>query len=124
MDQTTLITVHFPKDHERCFDYTSDPVIVSELLSIVQDSNVLELFESKLSIIRSEESFGELFRCHHSKEERDNKLKGLCFENIRSWCLLPGRTERVCCRKKTVLFQDTFRFQREIYDGSIIRKHV
>ena len=77
MDQTTLITVHFPKDHERCFDYTSDPLIVSELLSIVQDSNVLEMFEEKLSIIRSEESFGELFRCHHSKDKRDNELKGL-----------------------------------------------
>ena len=76
MDQATLITIHFLKDHKRCFDYTSDPLIVSELLSIVQDSNVSELFEEKLSLIHSKESFSELFRCHLSKKELDNELEG------------------------------------------------
>ena len=77
MDQATLITLNFPKDHERCFDYNSDPVITSELLSIFTDSKVLDLFKEKVCIVFSEESFGALFRCHGTKEERDNEVEGL-----------------------------------------------
>ena len=134
MDQATLITLNFPKDHERCFDYNSDPVITSELLSIFTDSKVLDLFKEKVCIVFSEESFGALFRCHGTKEERDNEVEGLRRNRVyTTWkyydereegyvsktygpgaYYLEGLSEYVCERKPyclKILFDSTVKYK-------------
>ena len=81
-----MITINFPKNYERCFDYNSDPTIISELENIFRDAEVLALFEEKIIIDFHEESFSVLFRCHHSKRERDNELEGLSNNRVYTTC--------------------------------------
>ena len=82
MDPSNFIEIMFPTNHERCFDYYSNPIIVSELESIFQDPLVLGYFEEKIILEYSEESFCSLFRCHGSAEEREKEIDGLKSDKV------------------------------------------
>ena len=86
MDPSTFIEIMFPMNHERCFDYYSNPIIVSELEYIFQDPLVLGYFEEKIILEYSEESFCSLFRCHNSAEEREKEIDGLKSNKVFTTC--------------------------------------
>lgn len=147
MDPSLFTEITFPKHHERCFDYNSNPVIVAELDSIFQDATILEYFEERIVLDISEESLGSLFRCHDSMEDFEKEMKGLKENKVYTTCnyyhrreegyvsktygpgayYLEGISEYVYERKPyclRVVFDSSESYRTVRMSESLYRKHV